>query len=29
MIAEVRCCCGRECLFVAGFVLAMEGDVCR
>jgi hypothetical protein len=29
MLAEVRCCCGRTCLFVAGIVLAMEGDRCR
>ena len=29
MIAEVRCTCGRNVLFVAGFALAMEGDKCR
>ena len=28
-IAEVRCTCGRNVLFVAGFALAMEGDACR
>jgi hypothetical protein len=28
-IAEVRCTCGRNVLFVGGFALAMEGDKCR
>ena len=28
-IAEVRCTCGRNVLFIAGFALAMEGDKCR
>lgn len=29
MIAEVRCCCGRLVLFVAGIAVAMQGDKCR
>ena len=29
MIASVSLCCGRHCLFVAGIVVAMEGDKCR
>jgi hypothetical protein len=28
-LAIVRCCTGRWCLFVAGIVLAVEGDKCR
>ena len=28
-LADVRLCCGRHCLFVAGIVVAMEGDKCR
>jgi hypothetical protein len=28
-LADVRCCCGRDCLFVADIALAMEGDKCR
>lgn len=28
-LANVRLCCGRNCLFVADMVLAMEGDKCR
>lgn len=28
-IAECYCCCGRECLFVCGIAVAIEGDRCR
>ncbi len=28
-LAEVRCTCGRNVLFIAGFAVAMEGDRCR
>lgn len=28
-IADVKCSCGRQVLFVAGFAVAMEGDMCR